>query len=81
MVLRVTKAFGTSPEPWLRLQVVRDLWDARRTRSRAVARTRARRTVNDGAHQGVGAEPSGSEVSLLPASLGDANPVLGRCAT
>ena len=30
---------------------------------------------------GGGAEPSGSEVSLMPASLDDANPVLGRCAT
>jgi len=38
MVFRVTKAFGTSPEPWLRLQVVRDLWDAQRTRTARVKR-------------------------------------------
>jgi alkylation response protein AidB-like acyl-CoA dehydrogenase len=30
---RVTRAFGTSPEPWLWLHVVGDLSDARRTRT------------------------------------------------
>ena len=31
MALRLAKAFGTSPELWLRLQIARDLWEARRT--------------------------------------------------
>jgi antitoxin HigA-1 len=38
MALRLAKAFGTSPDLWLRLQVARDLWDARRTRTARVKR-------------------------------------------
>src|SRR5262249_53647132 len=38
MALRLAKAFGTSAEFWLRLQVARDLWDARKTRLGTVKR-------------------------------------------
>ena len=29
MALRLSKAFGSSPETWLRMQVAHDLWQAR----------------------------------------------------
>jgi antitoxin HigA-1 len=38
MALRLAKAFGGTAEFWLRLQMQRDLWDARRTRVGAVKR-------------------------------------------
>jgi plasmid maintenance system antidote protein VapI len=36
--MRLAKAFGSTPEFWLRLQVARDLWDARHTRLGCVKR-------------------------------------------
>jgi addiction module HigA family antidote len=38
MALRLAKAFNTSPDFWLRLQMARDLWEARRTRTTGVKR-------------------------------------------
>jgi addiction module HigA family antidote len=38
MALRLAKAFGGSAEMWLRLQMARDLWDARHTRLGGVRR-------------------------------------------
>jgi len=38
MALRLAKAFGGSAELWLRLQMARDLWEARRTRLGGVKR-------------------------------------------
>lgn len=38
MALRLAKAFGTPPDFWLRLQIARDLWEARRTRMARVRR-------------------------------------------
>jgi addiction module HigA family antidote len=38
MAMRLAKAFGATPEFWLRLQMQRDLWDARRTRLGGVKR-------------------------------------------
>jgi addiction module HigA family antidote len=38
MALRLAKAFGGTAEFWLRLQMQRDLWDARRTRVAGVKR-------------------------------------------
>ncbi len=32
MALRISEAFGTEPELWLRLQLQRDLWEASRRR-------------------------------------------------
>lgn len=42
MAIRLSKAFGSSPETWLRLQMAYDLWQAReRLPSIAVARFKA----------------------------------------
>jgi antitoxin HigA-1 len=38
MALRLAKAFGTSPDVWLRLQNARDLWEARETRTARIRR-------------------------------------------
>ena len=38
MAMRLAKAFGSTPEFGLRLQMQRDLWDARRTRTAGIKR-------------------------------------------
>lgn len=38
MAMRLAKAFGATAEFWLRLQMQRALWDARRTRTAGVKR-------------------------------------------
>jgi addiction module HigA family antidote len=38
MAMRLAKAFGSTPEFWLQLQMRRDLWVARRTRMAGIKR-------------------------------------------
>lgn len=38
MAIRLAKAFGATPEFWLGLQMQRDLWEARRTRTTGIKR-------------------------------------------
>jgi antitoxin HigA-1 len=48
MAMRLAKAFGSTAEFWLRLQMQRDLWDARQTRLARVKRLVARRRTQGG---------------------------------
>jgi addiction module HigA family antidote len=41
MALRLSEAFGTSPDVWLGMQVQYDLWQAYKKRRKKIARLRA----------------------------------------